>query len=226
MTQSSAAGTLYIVGMPLGNPGDITLRALSLLRRAQLVLAEHPGTTDRLLNTHGITTPCERYSPGDTMRYLQMMTAGSNIALVSDVGLPGIADPGTAIIDAAWVNGLPVDIAPGASAVTAALAISGLFTQRFQFFGFPPRKTADRSEFFKEIADYNGTIVMYETRRGLRSTLKDLNRTLDPKRRMLVAGGMTTPRAVLRRCAVADVNSHEYLELAARRGPFTLVIER
>ncbi len=226
MKNRAGTGTLYVVGTPLGDPEDITMRALSCLRRAQLILAEHPNHTNQLLALHNVATPCIRYTPTETERYIELLEAGNNIALVSDAGVPGIADPGTALVDAAWSSGVSVDVASGISAVTSALALSGLFTHRFQFFGFPPRKSADRSEFFKEIADYNGTIVIYETKRGLRSTLRDLSRRLEPNRRILLAGGITTARASYMRGTVADINSHDYLDVPVRYGPFTVVIEQ
>ncbi len=226
MTLQPQCATLYVVGMPIGDMTDITLRALSVMRCAQLILAEHPDHTRKILAGHDIHTAIERYLPDNTSQYLELLKAGSNIALVSDAGMPCIADPGTALVNAAWENGLSVDTAPGTTALTAALAISGLFAQRFQFFGFPPRKSTDRSEFFKEIAEYNGTVVIYETRRGLRSTMKDLHQRLAPHRKFLVAGGITTRRAILVRSTLATIESDDQPDYRGHTGPFTLVIER
>src|SRR6476619_5553793 len=142
-------GTLYVVATPIGNLEDITLRALRVLREADLIAAEDTRVTRELLAHFEIRTPLTSYHQHSGGRkaevLLQQLAEGRTVALVSDAGMPGIADPGHELIRLAVAHGVPVVPVPGATAFVAALAGCGLSTIRFTFQGFPPRDPAERA---------------------------------------------------------------------------------
>src|SRR5438067_2501120 len=143
------SGTLYVVATPIGHLEDITLRALRVLREADLIAAEDTRVTRELLAHFDIRTPLTNYQQHSRGRkaeaLLRQLAEGRTIALVSDAGMPGIADPGHELIRLAVAHGVPVVPVPGATALIAALAGSGLSTVRFTFEGFPPRDPSQRA---------------------------------------------------------------------------------
>src|SRR5690606_20668404 len=179
-------GTLYLVGTPIGNLDDISSRAIETLRQVRLVACEDTRRTRILLDRFGIETPTtalpafdeERRAP----RILERLRAGDDVALVTDAGMPGISDPGEALVRLAVEEGVQVVPIPGPSAALAALAASGLPTSRFAFFGFLPRKGKARRETIAQIAAFPGTCILYESPRRLAETLRDLQETLGDRR--------------------------------------------
>ena len=173
---------LYVVATPIGNLRDLTLRALDVLRRADLVLAEDTRVSAKLLSAYDIKVRVERYDDHAdevrTERVLGRLAEGARIALVSDAGTPLVSDPGYRLVKAASERGLPVIPLPGASALLAALSISGLPTDRFLFAGFAPPKKAARLSFFAEFAPIRATLVFYETGPRLRDSLTDMAQAL------------------------------------------------
>src|SRR5438270_11130563 len=145
-------GTLYVVATPIGNLEDITLRALRILREVDLIAAEDTRVTRELLAHFEIRTPLTNYQQHSGGRkaeaLLQQLAEGRTIALVSDAGMPGIADPGHELIRLAVAHGVPVGPVPGATALIAALAGCGLSTARFTFGAFPPPVPAARAALF------------------------------------------------------------------------------
>jgi 16S rRNA (cytidine1402-2'-O)-methyltransferase len=172
--------TLYIIGTPIGNLEDITLRALRILKEVDLILCEDTQMTRRLLDRYGIATRTESYhaqsTAGKLEHVLRLLEDGKNLALVSDAGTPGISDPGTMLVAAvrerfnATVAIVPI---PGPSAVTAALSASGLPTAEFVFLGFLPHKKG-RQTLFKEIAISRRTVAFYESPHRIMKTLTSL----------------------------------------------------
>jgi 16S rRNA (cytidine1402-2'-O)-methyltransferase len=162
-----APGVLHVVATPIGNLEDLSVRALRILREADLVACEDTRHTGRMLRGHGITTPTTSYFEhnerwkGD--RILEALRAGQSVALVSDAGTPGISDPGYRLVRDARAEGLPVVPVPGPSAATAALSVSGLPTDRFLFVGFLPARSGARRRALEELSDVRPTLVIYES---------------------------------------------------------------
>ena len=169
---------LYVVATPIGNLGDISLRALRTLAAADLVVAEDTRVTRTLLSHYGIATPLTAYHEhnADAVRpkLLAKLEEGRALALVSDAGTPLISDPGFRLVQEAVARGLPVTAAPGASAVLGGLMVAGLPTDRFFFEGFLPQKSAARRQRIAELAAVPGTLVFFESPRRVAGLLDDL----------------------------------------------------
>jgi 16S rRNA (cytidine1402-2'-O)-methyltransferase len=181
MTSSSsnpAEGTLYIVSTPIGNREDITLRALRILKEVDLIAAEDTRHTLLLLKHFGIQTPLTSYFEGNELRkkefILSKLKQGSQIALVSDAGTPGISDPGFRLIQTAIENQIPIVPIPGPSAVIAALSVSGLPTDSFLFKGFLPHKSKKRRDLLRQLEEVKATLVFYESPHRLTESLRDI----------------------------------------------------
>src|SRR3954451_17507844 len=151
-----AMGTLYIVGTPIGNLEDITLRAVRVLKEVDVIAAEDTRVTRTLLNAYQITTPLASFhefsGPGKVRRLIDRL-ATSDVALVSDAGTPGLSDPGFPLIRAAIEAGIPVVPIPGPSALLAAIVVSGLPMHAFTYLGFAPRKSGERRRLLASLAD-------------------------------------------------------------------------
>ncbi len=175
-------GVLYIVSTPIGNLEDITLRALRILKEVQLIAAEDTRRTRVLLSQYHLSTPTTSYFEQNEFKkgphILNVLKGGKDVALVSDAGTPGISDPGFRLINLALENSITVTSIPGPSAVTSALAISGLSTDRFTFYGFPPRKANERRVFLASLKKEGKTVVLYESPRRIIKTLNDINTIL------------------------------------------------
>jgi len=177
-----SAGILFVVATPLGNLEDITLRALRVLKEVDLIAAEDTRHSRKLLLHYGINTPLTSYydqvEREKAPRLVEDLKHGKSIALISDAGTPGINDPGYHLVRAAIAAGVRVEPIPGASAVAAALSVSGLPTDRFAFEGFVPAKSGPRRRFFEDLKDEARTIVVYEAARRLDDCLDDLQQVL------------------------------------------------
>jgi len=169
---------LYVVSTPIGNLGDLSFRALDVLRRCDLILAEDTRVGAKLLNAYGVKKRVERYDDhaedSRTIDVIERLKDGARIALISDAGTPLVSDPGYRLVTAAAAEDLRVFPIPGASAVLAALAICGLPTDRFLFAGFTPAKSAARRTFLEEFAAVRATLVFYETGPRLAAGLADM----------------------------------------------------
>jgi len=176
---------LYLVATPIGNLRDITLRALDVLQKADLVLAEDTRVTGKLLNAFGIKAKLHRYDDhmGGAVRpeILARLATGARIALVSDAGSPLVSDPGYRLALEAAGQGTKVIAIPGASAVLTGLAVAGLPTDRFLFAGFPPSKTAGRRAFLEELKPIKATLVFFEGASRLGDSLKDMAAVFGPR---------------------------------------------
>jgi 16S rRNA (cytidine1402-2'-O)-methyltransferase len=174
------APALYLVATPIGTAADITLRALDILRRADVLAAEDTRRTRQLLEIHGVPLAGRPLVPyhdhnGAAQRpvLLGHLAEGRSVALVSDAGTPLVADPGYRLVQEAIAAGLPVTAVPGASAVLAALSLAGLPTDRFLFAGFPPPKAGERARWLAELAAVPATLVLYESPHRVAATLAD-----------------------------------------------------
>ena len=171
-------GTLYLCATPIGNLGDITFRVIELLKECDLIAAEDTRNTLKLLNHFNIDTPMTSYhehnkfSKGPVL--LEKLKEGKNIALVTDAGMPGISDPGEDMARLCRQEGIPVTVAPGASAVVTALVLSGMPARRFIFEGFLPTDKKEKAEVLARLEKETRTTVFYEAPHRLTDTLKEL----------------------------------------------------
>ena len=169
--------SLYVVATPIGNLEDITLRGLRVLNEVHLIAAEDTRVTRKLLSRHGIHTPLVSYHEHNKVQKLPSILQAlgdGDVALVSDAGTPGISDPGLDLVRAATEEGYPVVSIPGPSAVTAALAVSGLPTDTFLFLGFLPRRKSAKQVLLNSVSGLPYTLVIFESPHRMRKTLADL----------------------------------------------------
>ena len=175
---TAEAGVLYVVATPIGNLEDITLRALAVLRSADLVAAEDTRKTAQLLSRHGITKSLVSYHDHNESRrtpeLLQRLRQGASIALVSNAGTPGISDPGYRLVSAAAEAGLRIVPVPGATAAAAALSASGLPTDAFVFVGFLSKKAGKRLTQIKALASEARTVILYESPQRIAALITEL----------------------------------------------------
>lgn len=175
-------GVLAIVATPIGNLQDITLRAIQTLKTADLIACEDTRHSAILLRAHGIHAPTTSYHSyserGKSQQLLEQIREGKRVALISDAGLPGISDPGTALIQQAIAAGLSVEVIPGPSASLMALVLSGLPTDRFVFEGFLPVKPGPRRKRLEALRDEPRTAVIYESPHRILKTLEAIEEVL------------------------------------------------
>ena len=216
-------GILYLVATPIGNMEDITLRALRVLREVSLIAAEDTRDAKRLLDHHGIAARIISYTDHNkrakTPAILDALAEG-DVAVVSDAGMPGISDPGHDLVVAAIDAGHSVVPVPGASAVLAAVAASGLRSRRFHYVGFLPRQSGPRKKALAAAADSGDTLVLFESPHRLRATLEDA-RTALGDRRIAVCRELTKMYEEIWRGQISAALDH----FTQPRGEFTLVIE-
>ena len=219
-------GTLYLVPTPIGDPRDITLRGLEVLRAAPVVAAEDTRHYATLARHHGLPGRAVSYHDhNETRRAPQLLArlrAGDDVALVTDAGTPLVSDPGLALVRAALAEGLAVTALPGASAVITALAASGMAPLPFRFVGFPPRTAARRRSFFAGLADDAATIVAFEAPHRLREALADARVVLGD-REACVARNMTKPHERYQRGRLSELEAALAGEETVR-GETTIVI--
>jgi len=220
-------GTLYVVGTPIGNLEDISQRALETLRQVRLIAAESPARTQRLLARYGIETPMVRYTDAYERKKRERMGAvlqaleEGDVALVSEAGMPGLADPGYELLQVAVERGLPIVPVPGPTAITAALSASGLPAERYVFLGFWPRKGAARRKLLASVADVRFPLVAFESPHRLLAALKDVQRVLG-ERQMSVSNELTKLYEETRHGTAGELVAH--FKAHPPRGEFTLVI--
>jgi 16S rRNA (cytidine1402-2'-O)-methyltransferase len=217
-------GVLYVVATPIGNLEDITLRALRILREAGLIAAEDTRTTAKLLARYEISTPMVSFfEHNELTRQDEILQAldTHDVAVVSEAGMPTISDPGYRLVQAAVARGVSVVVVPGASAVVAALAVSGLPTDRFCFLGFLPRRQVARQQALASLRDEQHTIVCFEAPHRLLATLQDIE-ALWGDRQVVVACELTKLYEEVWRGPVSGALAH--FEQKRPRGEFTLVI--
>ena len=218
-------GVLYVVATPLGNLGDITTRAVEVLKRVDLVVAEDTRRTRKLLTRFNISTPLQSYH-GDSSRHkarniVEQLQAGKQVALLSDSGTPAVSDPGAELICLALDSGIKVVPVPGPSAVTAAFSVAGISAGAFVFAGYAPRKVAEKQQFLQQMADELRPTIFFEAPQRVTATLQMLA-AICPERRIVVARELTKLHEELRIGTVAEMA--EYFSEQEPRGEFTLVL--
>ncbi len=216
------AGTLFVVATPIGNLEDITARALRVLGAVALIAAEDTRRTSHLLARYAIQTPMtslhEHNEARKTTQLLARLMRGESIALVSDAGTPTMSDPGSQLIRIAIDANIRVEAIPGPSAVIAAVAVSGLPTASFSFFGFPPTRSKDRTLWFERLLRVGGTVVFFEAPHRISATLTELEAAAG-NCEISVARELTKAHEELVRGPIRDVRRR----LTSPRGEFTVV---
>lgn len=220
------SGRLSVVATPIGCLEDITLRALRILREADLILAEDTRHTRTLCAKHGVSTPLRSFhahsNEDKVLQIVEELANGAHYALVSDAGTPVVSDPGVYLVSRAAEAGIAVEAIPGPSAVLAALCVAGLPVRRFIFEGFLPRGGGNRSRALQRIAHSEVTVVLFESPHRIHATLEDLERELGSERQIALCRELTKMHEQTIRGTVAEVRG----ELSnPARGEITVVIE-
>jgi 16S rRNA (cytidine1402-2'-O)-methyltransferase len=217
---------LYLVATPIGNLGDVTLRALETLAGADVIACEDTRVTRRLTGRYGIATPLTAYHEHNALearpKLLSRLAEGQSIALVSDAGTPLVSDPGYKLVRAAREAGHLVTALPGASAVLAALTIAGLPTDRFFFEGFLPPKRAARQKRIAALANIQATLVLFESASRVASTLADLAGAFGP-RAAAICRELTKIHEEVK-CESLDLLARLYASGAETRGEFVILV--
>src|SRR5262252_2622515 len=208
---NTAGATLTLAAVPIGRPEDASPRLAAALGAAPVVAAEDTRRLRRLASALGVRLTGRVVSYYDAVEaartpgLLADLAAGRDVLLVTDAGLPGISDPGYRLVAAAAAAGIRVTVLPGPSAVTAALAVSGLPSDRFCFEGFPPRRARERARRFAELSRERRTIVFFESPRRLASTLADLAAAFGPDRPCVACRELTKTHEEIRRGTLAEL---------------------
>jgi 16S rRNA (cytidine1402-2'-O)-methyltransferase len=217
---------LYVVATPIGNLADISLRALEVLAKADLVACEDTRTTRKLLTAHGISAKLTAYHDHNAARVrpklIERLECGEAVALVSDAGTPLISDPGYKLVAAAAEAKVTVMAVPGASAALAALTVAGLPSDRFLFAGFLPNKSGARRRALAELAPTPASLVIYESARRLPASLVDMAAVLGP-RPAAVARELTKLHEEVRRGRLPELAEH-YEAAGPPKGEVVVVI--
>jgi 16S rRNA (cytidine1402-2'-O)-methyltransferase len=222
-----STGTLTLAAAPIGRPEDASARLAAALAQAPVVAAEDTRRLRRLAATLGaeLAGRVVSYFEGNEARrsaeLLDELRSGHDVLLVTDAGMPGVSDPGYRLTAAAAAEGIRVTVLPGPSAVTAALAVSGLPTDRFSFEGFPPRKAGERARRFAELASERRTMVFFESPRRTGATLAELAQAFGAERRAVVCRELTKTHEEIRRDTLAGLADWAAGEV---RGEVTLVV--
>lgn len=222
-------GKLFIIATPIGNLGDITLRALEVLRSVDMILAEDTRVTKKLLSHYEIDRRILSYhqhsSDQKKLEILAKLNEGQSLALVTDAGTPGISDPGNELVDFILSQNPAIKIIPipGPSALTAALSVSGFRTDKFVFFGFLPKKK--RQKLFGWLKSGKVTFAFYESPKRLLKTLKTLSDEFGKDKRVFVAREMTKKFEESYRGSIAQVLEALESNTASQKGEVVVVIE-
>jgi 16S rRNA (cytidine1402-2'-O)-methyltransferase len=225
--KDSGYGTLTLAAAPIGQPGDASMRLAAALAAAAVIAAEDTRRVRRLASALGVRLTGQIVSYYDEVErdraagLLAMLRGGSDVLLVTDAGMPGVSDPGYRLVSAAAAAGVTVTVLPGPSAVTAALAVSGLPTDRFCFEGFPPRRAGERARRFAGLASEPRTIVLFESPRRIAATLGELAAALGPGRAAVACREMTKTHEEIRRGTLAELREWA---AAGVLGEITLVV--
>jgi len=216
---------LYVIGTPIGNLNDITLRALEALKAADVIAAEDTRHSGNLLRHFEIRKPLVSYHEhNEAMRTAELserLAAGESVALITDAGMPGISDPGARLIRACIERELPYTIIPGVSAVLTALVGSGFSLDQFSYCGFLPPKSGGRERALRAAAERTETTVFFESPHRINKTLKACSGIM-PNRQLCVARELTKKFEEFRRGTAAELLAH--YEAHPAKGEITLVI--
>ncbi|MGM0439056.1 MAG: 16S rRNA (cytidine(1402)-2'-O)-methyltransferase [Patescibacteria group bacterium] len=219
---------LYIVATPIGNLSDSSDRMIETLKKVDTVLCEDTRVTRNLCNKFGIETPLISYhhhsNDAKKAKILKKLQDGEDLALVTDAGTPGVADPAGKLINMIVEGGMDVEITPipGPSAVAAAASVSGFYMNKFTFLGFPPKKKK-RTQFFKDIFSYEHPVIFYESPHRILKTLSAIN-NIDGEKEAVVCRELTKKYERIYRGKIKDV-FNKLNEEPHTKGEFTVIIK-
>lgn len=220
------SGKLYLVPTPIGNLDDITLRAISVLQSVDQILCEDTRHSGKLLKHHGISNKLSPFHQHNEHKaadsIVEQLKEGKEMALISDAGTPGISDPGFLLVRACVDNGVDVEVLPGATAIIPALAGSGLPSDRFTYLGFPPHKKG-RATFWANCAEYQHTIVLYESPHRIEKALSEAVEVLSEDRNACLVREISKIHATYHRGTLAELL--EQAKTGAFKGELVLIIE-
>jgi 16S rRNA (cytidine1402-2'-O)-methyltransferase len=226
---AAAPGSLYIVGTPIGNLRDITLRALDILKTVDLVAAEDTRVSQGLLNAHGLQKKLvalhEHNEREATERLLADLAAGKSVAYVSDAGTPGVSDPGAHLARRAREAGLPVFAIPGPSAVATALSVAGVGDGRWLFYGFLPNKATARRKVLAELQALPYALVFYEAPHRVRECVADLTEVFGGEREIAIARELTKLFEQVHLCPLGEAEAWLAADDNRCRGEFVLIVQ-
>lgn len=221
--------TLYVVATPIGNIGDISLRALHVLAMADAVACEDTRNTAQLLSRYGLSKTLiaahEHNEREVADKLIARLQAGERIALVSDAGTPAVSDPGARIVDAVRSAGLRVMPLPGASASVAALSASGLLNDQFYFVGFLPAKAKQRDTALAALRGISATLVFYEAPHRIIETVEALANAFEPTRQIVFARELTKLFEEIHRCPLSQAAAWIAADKHREKGEFVVLIE-
>ncbi|MFK8079226.1 MAG: 16S rRNA (cytidine(1402)-2'-O)-methyltransferase [Granulosicoccus sp.] len=224
----SSEQVLYIVATPIGNREDISARAIEVLGCVNRIYAEDTRHSLPLLRHHGIDTPVtalhEHNEQAQVDAVLGYLQDGHSAALISDAGTPLISDPGFRLVRACQVAGIKVSPVPGACALTAALCVSGLPTDRFQFVGFSPHKRGARKAWLQPLASLMHTVVLYESPHRIVDCLEDIRSVFGEERQLCIARELTKRFETVLQGTSADIVARISNDANQQRGEFVIVI--
>lgn len=221
------SGILYIIGTPIGNMEDITLRQLRMLQELDFICAEDTRVTLKLLNRYEIKNQLvsfhEHSSQADAQRIIDRLIAGESCGVVTDAGMPCISDPGEVLVKLCAENDIEVRVVPGPSAVVSAAALSGLNTRRFTFEGFLPVPKKERSERLEALRNETGAMIFYEAPHKLKTTLSDLAGAFGSGRRISLCRELTKLHEEVLRLSLGE--AVDYYSEHEPKGEYVLVLE-
>ena len=228
MSKNTKFGVLYIVATPIGNLEDISKRALNCLSSVDFCAAEDTRKSKILMNKYNITTRLVSYHNFSEKQKLKYMISnlkdGLNIALISDAGTPLISDPGYLLVKAAQEESIQVIPIPGPSSLISALSISGFPSDKFIFYGFPPKQQKAKQSFMKSLVSENRTSIVFESKRRIKDFLENLE-GLCPGRKVFIAREMTKLHETFYRGEINKVISEISLDENSLKGEFVIVVE-
>lgn len=221
------SGIFYVIGTPIGNLDDITIRQLDTLKNVDFICAEDTRVTLKLLNRYEIKKQLvsfhEHSSANDAKRIIDRLINGESCGIVTDAGMPCISDPGEVLVKMCAENNIDIKVVPGASAVVSAVAISGLDTRRFMFEGFLPVNKKERSERLELLKNETGLMVFYEAPHKLKNTLSYLCEFFGEDRKISICRELTKVHEEVLRMTLGE--AVEYYNNIEPRGEFVLVLE-
>lgn len=221
--------TLYVVATPIGNLGDMVPRAVEVLQSVSLVAAEDTRHSRRLLDHFGIATRCVAYhdhsTPAELESLMARLSAGDDVALITDAGTPLLSDPGFRLVAAAQAGGVRVSPVPGACAAVAALSVAGLPTDRFAFEGFLPARPTGRQRLLEGLVGESRTLIFYEAPHRLLETLTDLERIFGGEREAVLARELTKLHETVRRLPLRSLRAWVAEDPNQVRGECVLVVQ-
>ncbi|MGS0742420.1 16S rRNA (cytidine(1402)-2'-O)-methyltransferase [Glaciimonas sp. GG7] len=227
--QTYPTSTLYVLATPIGNVCDISLRALHVLSLVDAIACEDTRNTAHLLGRYGVSKPliaAHQHNEHEVAeKIVARLQAGERIALVSDAGTPAVSDPGARIVDAVLKAGLRALPLPGPSAAIAALSVSGLVNDQFQFVGFLPSKARQRETVLASLASVSATLIFYEAPHRIVETVDALLQAFGPIRHIVLARELTKLFETVHRCPLADAPAWLAADPMRQKGEFVILLD-